>query len=446
MKTPNFLFLTTILLLSGTIDGRTTAYIIGLSPCYALADRDTVFRSVMQFTLEGIALGDQVIIYDALNQQPVTQFTLPQEALLQRNARARAQRLRAEIAAVQRFLTGDRVCSTELTGVLHVPEFLALAGAQLRKPGEMVQVILIGSPFYVNTNEPAYNMAEAVVSDAHIIADQGQTLFGTANKVRLLQGTTVHYAYLHDAFINSYHMDRTRRFWCLFVQTIQEGTLATFAANVNLAFERAQNGVQQSCVAAQLDPNESKIEMRRVVRGSPPPWLVATAEVRNFPAARTPSNTGISAFPVSSTAGKIGIGIMWKDRVDLDLWVKATPRSRELSYQTSITAEGRYFHDYRDANAGLDYEYVELKDGLDLDLRQVRCFVNIFEGRAPAVSGTVVLHYRGNTFQSAFTIRATSGNHGADYDRREKSPYWVELDLARLANLAPSPTADQSSR
>jgi hypothetical protein len=280
--------------------------------------------------------------------------------------------------------------------------------------------------------------------------------------------------------VNSFHQERTTRFWSLFVQN-QEGMLVTFAPDIGLAFDRARANVQQPCVVAKLDPEDSKIEMRRVVPRSLPTWfgptniparvetapptpasvgaLTANAagqssgprnsnrvstvpEIRSVPAPEIHSVVS-APLPVTPATGVTGIGIMWDQKgCDFDLWVKPTPNARELSYRNSVSREGRYFRDYRDRNAGVDYEYVELKP--EINVQQVRTFVNFYAGKTATPSGVMVLLYRGNSYRVPFTLKATSGNHGGDANRREQSPHWVELDLSRVLTMA-SATPDQQA-
>lgn len=470
-----------VLVVSFTINAAT--YITGLSPYYPPPDREAVTKGLLLFVLEGAATGDNIIVYDALNLQPVCQFKVSEDTLFQRNARARVQRFKTEIVALQTFLTTDRPHAPELTGVIHVPEFLNLAGAQLRSPGEPARVIILGSPFYANTDEPAFDMHEAVPSDAHLTAAPNESIFSTAQKRSTLRGITVHHAYLHECFVNSFHQERITRFWSLYAQH-QEGALVTFAPDIGLAFERARANVQQPCVVAKLDAEDSKIEMRRVVPRSLPTWFGPT----NIPArveatlpsairveplttnatsqsygqpisnrlSSDPGTQNASAheilsiasapLPVTPSAGVIGIGIMWDQKgCDFDLWVRPTSASRELSYRNSVSREGRYFHDYRDRNASLDYEYVELKS--EIDVQKIRAFVNFYAGKTATPSGVMVLHYRGNSYRTPFTLKATSGNHGGDANRRGQSPHWVELDLSPLltASGATAP-AQQATR
>lgn len=417
------------------------SYAIGLSPRYNAADAPGVLKHVLLFVLEDAAPGDDILVYDALHQQPVTRFTIPEGRLFQNNARARVQRLASSISKLRSFLEGE--ASGGLPGVIDLPQFLDLAGPQLRAPGEALRVIVVASPLYLNPQAPSFNMDDAFPSDAHLKASQSDSVFGTALRRQGLSGVTVHYACLEEGcFVNDYHRERVGRFWALFIAR-QQGTLATFAPDLSLAFRRAAQGVGQAVIAAQLDAADTKIQMLPVHRRPAPRWLAPTNEVSEPPAQPEAPGPELETLhrtelPVQTTQGQIGIGIMWSVPVDCDLWVKAHPAAGDLFFRNRTTPEGRYFHDYRSANEGVDYEYVELKP---TDLGEVKAWVNLYEGSAPAISGVVVVRLEGRTYRGEFRIEATRGNGARDRERRDQSRYWTELDLLRIVGLHPATTS-----
>lgn len=424
-------------------------YVIGLSPRYSPADRDTVLKELLLFALEGAAPGDSIVVYDALRLQPVTQFKVPTGSLFEKNARARVARLQPELATIKSFLQDGRAFVPDLAGALQVPGFLTLAGTQLRRPEERMHIILLGSPHHVSVEEPAFNTREAFPSDAHLSAGLEKSPFSVVGRHQDLAGVTVHYGYFRDAFVNDLHKERMARFYSLFIGG-QGGACGTFAPNIGLAFQRARGGVSDPFLRVEVDPNDTKLEMRHVAPRVTPGWFPPTNAVtapRTHPQlvpqpatqaspqpATTPAATAPvapAAFPVAPTNGITGIGIMWAaPGCDFDLWVKPSPSAPDLYFAKTQTPEGRYFHDYRDRNQGVDYEYVELKN--KVDLRQVRAYVNFYEGRSDSPTGVVILHHGGRTYSGVFTLQAKAGNRAADLGRRNESPHWVEIDLMQL--------------
>jgi hypothetical protein len=146
----------------------------------------------------------------------------------------------------------------------------------------------------------------------------------------------------------------------------------------------------------------------------------------------------MNRFPPLGRADAIGIGIAWAARgVDLDLYVKPHPRAKELYYRQTVTPEGRYFHDYRNANLGVDYEWVELAPSVRLD--QVSVWVNYYAGRVPNVTGKVCVKIGEKTVIRDFVIQAPHGNRGGQGQRRGQSPYWIEVKLLDMLNAATNP-------
>lgn len=461
-----------IALLSST-SGNGADIIFGLAPDYEARDKELVFQGVVQFALEGGNPGDTIQIFDALNLKPITKLQIPVGETFRYNARARLTRMQSEIAALKTFFTAQRTTASNMLGVIDVPGFLWLVATHVRKPGEAITVVLIGSPHYMDP-DGNFSTVDSFPSDAHLAAaDSRETPFSVANRKDALAGVTVHYAFLHDSFVNDYHKERLGRFASLFVAE-QKGVLSSYAADLAIVLRRLKDGVRQAFMTATLDPNDDKVEMRRVTPRTIPTWFPPTNVIKlvaapNPPAAIITPITVASPEPVvpASAPGEapefaaakppaivvrpsapapvidplpipqpvnsgIGIGIMWKiDGCDLDLHVQSGPGAKELSYKRHSTPEGHYFHDFKDRNDSLDFEYVELAPGTS-DISTIKAFVNFYRGRASQVKGVVIVRYGGHSYFGDFAIQATEGNHGRDIDRRKLSPYWTELDIAGI--------------
>lgn len=426
MKTK--LFITCLLLIIMCAPSKGATYLVGISPNHNTADRDAVFKAILRFVLEGVSTADEVLIYDALNRRLLTTFAIPDEKLFQQNPKARVLRLKTEIAALRTFLATENPHPAKMAGVIHTPEFLTLAGTQLRKTGQALNVILVGLPFYMSVEEPSFDQNAAVPSDGHLIT-VGASPFSTVEIKHALDGVTVHYAYLHDSFVNQFHAQRLQRFYCLFVQEAG-GLLATWSPEIGLAFERARQNIRQSCLAVQLDNNDTKVEMRTVTPRTIPRWFPPTNAVAS-------ATAGVTSYvaPNALPSGTLGIGVMWSEDCDFDLWVSPAPGAKDLSFANPLSEYGKYFKDYRNRNDQLDYEFTELKS--PVDLRRVKAFVNLYDGTTTSPTGIVVVHYQGRTYQSTFQLKATSGNRAQDLANRSGSPHWVELDLLKIISATP---------
>jgi hypothetical protein len=466
----NTLFIKTIviaglaLISCGFFQAFGAAYVIGLSPYLDdAADREKALQQILLLMLQGAATGDDITVCDALNRQVVTRFSIPEGGLFQDNAQARARHLAPNIVAIKKFLLAERAHSSELAGSVRLPEFLDLVGSQLRASGQTLKLILIGSPYYVS-DDGAFDERDAFPSDANLTSDQQNSPFGTSLRKNTLAGVTVHYAYLRNSFVNDFHQERITRFLVLFLKE-QGGCLATFAPDPSLAFQRAHDNIQQPVVQAEIDPNDTKLEMRHVRARSIPLWFGPTNFIQNTilsnfvsqnsseaanPAPATnnvlpqittlPSVTNKVAivppagFPVAAKDNILGIGLMWAaPGADIDLHVTPNPSAHELYYGYTQSKWGKYFHDYRDANEALDYEYVELK--APIDIRSVSAWANYYAGNYWPIRGKVIVYYEGKAYLGEFSIAGHKGNRGLDSQSRNTSLYWDKIDLLKIVGL-----------
>jgi hypothetical protein len=190
------------------------------------------------------------------------------------------------------------------------------------------------------------------------------------------------------------------------------------------------------------------VQARSIPVWSPPASTVQNTTVSNLvPQNSTQgSNTGnppvqvsqasSAPSPVLTTAAKnsvLGIGLMWGAHVDVDLYVLPNKSSRELFFGYTQTREGTYFHDYRDANEGIGWEYVELK--APVDITTVSAWANYYSGHAWPVHGKVLVYCGGKAYYGQFDIAAHSGNRGGESNSRSSSPYWTKVDLLKIVGL-----------
>src|SRR5688500_18294848 len=99
--------ITCLLLIVMCAPSTGATYLVGISPNHNTPDRDAVFKAILRFVLEGVSTADEVLIYDALNRRLLTTFAIPEEKLFQQNPKARALRLKTEIAALRTFLATE---------------------------------------------------------------------------------------------------------------------------------------------------------------------------------------------------------------------------------------------------------------------------------------------------------------------------------------------------
>ncbi|MCC6822286.1 MAG: hypothetical protein IT579_16270 [Verrucomicrobia subdivision 3 bacterium] len=145
-------------------------------------------------------------------------------------------------------------------------------------------------------------------------------------------------------------------------------------------------------------------------------------------------------------AKSFGVGIAWSASVDLDIWVQPYTGAAELSFHKTNSAQGRYQHDWRSGNLGLDYEYVLLNPDQNVDLSRIGCWVNYYSGKVAPIRGIVVVHYEGRAYQGEFTLNAPNGNQAADHDRRQQGRCWVQIDVAAIVRSGQSFQSTSTAR
>jgi hypothetical protein len=140
-----------------------------------------------------------------------------------------------------------------------------------------------------------------------------------------------------------------------------------------------------------------------------------------------------SGFPVAAKDNILGIGLMWGANADVDLHVLPNKSARELYFGYTQSKEGAYFHDYRSANAGIDFEYVELK--APIDISQVSAWANYYAGNEWPIYGKVVVYCEGKTYYGEFSLAGHHGNRGVESQSRNTSLYWTKIDLLKIVGL-----------
>ncbi|HEX8076339.1 MAG TPA: hypothetical protein VF511_00880, partial [Chthoniobacterales bacterium] len=142
-----------------------------------------------------------------------------------------------------------------------------------------------------------------------------------------------------------------------------------------------------------------------------------------------------SSQPPSNSKGKVKIGIRWNSGVDLDLYVRPAPGAAELYYGRSRTREGALNKDYiSNAASTRGYETVEFDE--EVDVNNLLAFVNFYSGEVgSAVDAIVRVEFNGEFYEAHFTISATRGNKGEDYEGRQNSSYWCMLDIPQVVGL-----------
>jgi hypothetical protein len=256
---------------------------------------------------------------DGVRLDVATQITIPDGEVFRKNSNARARACAHELAALRQFFAAEVAHAPEMEDVVHVPQVLALCATHLRKPKQPITVLVLGSPYYADV-DGAFNMLGGYVpSDEHLRVTSRQSVYGTADKAGALQGVTVHYAYLHEAFEHADHRQAVGRLWSLVVQC-QGGILASFAASPTVAFRRASEGAQEPVLDAKLDENDRQMVMRRTkhvptaISGSQTNRFTAESAFSRQPSIELPPVHGSNFAPSAPVTSALGATTRSQDR------------------------------------------------------------------------------------------------------------------------------------
>lgn len=425
----------------GAPDGaRPKKIFIGLADNYPPEAASKAQDAIVRLLLESPS-GTEISVDDAVSMTAVAgPVVIPKLQFDSPIARTR-QFTRQLVAVKQRFT--QSATNRSAAGWLRIPEYLDFVAQ--RGAGENAVVLLLGSPLARYPAEESFTMTfdpPRVPTDAHLAAPSDETPYSTIKRVGRLQSVAVGWWHVDDRwFASDLHHDKVQNWWGKFVGT-QGGQLRAFSPDLNTMISLALIGVSSATQNYQPDPSDSKVTMRVILpRFVPVQVPVAAPRVTvPVPSAR-PTTQPIESparsevIPVSPPPGRSAIGIAWLNDgapVDFDLYVQPTAESQVLSFRLTSTRDGIYTFDDRQgsANNARAYEYVELKGAADPT--QIHAWVNFFAGRKSPAKGRVVVFHQGRVREADFEIRATSGNNGADLNRRGDSLHWVELPVSEM--------------
>ncbi|RYD64588.1 MAG: hypothetical protein EOP84_32595, partial [Verrucomicrobiaceae bacterium] len=346
-------------------------YLVALSPRLPSSTRAEAWKEITRLVLRQAKPADVVEVYDGLSLRCITQIFLPTDARLMSTERARLRHVSAGLNAVQAFLNNSGANDTPAgseDAALDEPKLLTLAGRQIRRAGQPLTVVLVGSPLYRNEQEPAFNFTDGYYpSDGHLQAMEGLTPFSTRDRAKLLEGVTVYHATGEGSESAGLHAEKVARFWSLYVSS-QGGTLAGYAGSLTTIGTRLRSGAKEAFRPAEIDPAQGKMEMIRQQITVPrnDDWM-KPAELVNAPAL------------TSAVVSKLYIGVRWEQPVDVDIY-GSTRGQPDLFYGRRQTAEGVHQRDYRVAPQGeATYETIEFMR--PTDLRQVQAALNLYSGQ-----------------------------------------------------------------
>ncbi len=307
-------------------------------------------------------------------------------------------------------------------GAVRLPQLLQHIAANLA-PSAGMDVIVLGSPLYKDSKDPAFSMAEGLVpSDGHLTTGRDKTPFGISGN-KTLSKLRVHIGTEGEGWAKSdLHRNFVQRFWTLYVEAQGGGKLVTFTGDLPTLFQRVTNNTEAPKHDYVIEPSD-KLEMIRLV--------VKTGQSifeRSVTTAALPADQAAKAQGVE-------LGISWDcQSCDLDVYAQPHPGAETLFFGHSASKEGVYLKDYQISPRTIK-GYETIVFSAPLALHQLRIAVNFYQGHASqqGVKGELRLSVNGATYAAPFTITALSGNKGAGAEQtiasgKPASSQWIIID------------------
>jgi hypothetical protein len=431
-----------------TAEGR--HFVLGVSASLSASERQEAWVATLEFVSLQMQPGDRLAVYDASALLPVAELEIPDDPLFAK-PNPRLARLARPLSELKGFFAREQNQETQFAGTLMAPQFLELAGRQLRPSlDKPLIVILLGAPYY-HDKELAFDFGPegTFPSDGFLRLPAAESPFSTLEKTQLLAGVTIHWAWLReDRWANDAHRQGVIRFWHLLARS-EGGTLVSAGASPKAVFGRAAQGIATPLIDAAINPH-AKAEMimlrRRRVDQSEASASNPTASAASMVTETAPDwmNPKLQVQPPgpAKPRGHVKVGLRWGDsdpgarNIDLDLYVKSKPNVKEIFYRVARTPEGWLWKDWVESPAvAHGFETVELNG--ETDLRQLAVAINFYAGHHPAggVNAIVRIWVDGEIYETPIRLGVADGNRGNASERRQSDIHWVVIDLPRLVGL-----------
>jgi len=406
-------------------------FVIGISPFLEKSVKDEIYRSIVRLVVEDLPLNSTLTVYDAFELKTITQVTVPTRRAFN-SPKTRANQFAPAIRDLKLFLAQERSAPTNshfnFEGSIRLPQFLDFLAEKASPTNSWSAVLLIGSPLYLDSKEPAFSMVDGYFpSDGHLQASREKSVFGfdgDAGPTSLVQ-----WMYFGDPWVSDLHKEKVTRFWTLYLER-RGAQLAAFTGDLPTAlqsFRQSATGMGAASKHWTVDTGQTKIEMLRVSRG---------VEINDWISRDTLS---MAQVPPSVMVGPMKIGIRWKEKVDLDLYATPRPGAETLYFEHVRSPEGYYYKDHR-SSPGREYEFIEFES--PVDIHEVQAFINFYKGEWPGgAHGEVRIEFDGRIYGGPFTIPAERGNLGRA--GRTQDEYWAPIPIQKLLKLVQTANRDR---
>jgi len=184
-------------------------FIIGISPFLEKSVKDDIYRSIVRLVVEDLPLNSTLTIYDAFELKTITQVTVPTGRAFS-SPKTRANQFAPAIRDLKLFLAQERSAPTNshfnFQGSIRLPQFLEFLAEKGSPTNSRPSVLLIGSPLYLDSKEPAFSMVDGYFpSDGHLQASREKSVFGFDGDAG--PPSLVQWMYFGDPWVSDLHKE-----------------------------------------------------------------------------------------------------------------------------------------------------------------------------------------------------------------------------------------------
>ncbi|MCK5659513.1 MAG: hypothetical protein KAH96_06530, partial [Alphaproteobacteria bacterium] len=181
-----------LILLGLSADAQAKNLIIGLSPVLSKKDTQKQNMQVLRYLSENLEAGQEVLLFDAENRRYLGTFKKPLNKNYA-NIKALLQYNRSLVSVLRAMNQTDHpALSKDTKGSVKIPQFLTFL-AQNYAPLEDTDIVILGSPIYVDLQTPIWDMRGGrYPGDGHFGMQFNQSIFSTSGKENYLKGARIH--------------------------------------------------------------------------------------------------------------------------------------------------------------------------------------------------------------------------------------------------------------
>ncbi len=389
------------LLLSDAVYAR--HYVIALSPMQGREALQNQSAATLRFLMQRLQPGESALVVDGLHLKTVAHFTVKDKAVYN-NPKAKMQLNKKAIAALRQFSERPvNMAEHGVAGMMQVPQLLQFLGNNYGPFRETTDIIILGSPLYVDIRNPDWGMTKnRYYADGHFNAPPQSSPFSLQGRDGLLNNTRIHWAYLDDSWIsrNSYR-ERVTRMWTLLMEGYGS-QLATFTGDFSTVWRRAATGAEAPPHGYKLN-STAKLETIQLFEQAEDTRRVSIydRQLTDVPPTKQ----------VLRQAQNVEIGISWNcEHCDLDLYVRPHRGAEVLYFGHRQTPLGYYHKDFTHSPQ-TDGGYETVTFTATVDLQDVLIAVNWYDGESSeGVQGEIRLAISDQTYGLPFVLTGTSGS------------------------------------